>query len=153
MSDSAPKTRKKRQGLENGVPNVAKHEIVSAVVRRKPSIKENPWVNIPYKEGLTDLTPLLHHDVARLRGAFRDQLAAAFPLAVQAMRGDIKWSSQQVNLFRIFANKVVPDLSQSHMTVEHRREASQLTREELEAIVAEPDLLTLPNEGSDDTSD
>jgi len=150
MSESKQNFAGKRHSLPSTAIGAAKEEIVVAAPTKKPSIRSNRWVNIPYKEGLTDLQPLLQEDVARLRGAFRDQLAAAFPDAVKAMRGEVKWTSAQVNLFRIFANKDVPDLSQSHTTVEHtHREASKLTREELEALVAESAKPLLPTEGSE----
>jgi len=64
------------------------------------------------------------------------------PQAVEAARGERTWSNQQVTLFRTLLAKVVPDLSQSHSTVDiTTRTINELTREELEAIASGNDAL------------
>ncbi len=95
--------------------------------------------------------PLTMRDVAKLRGYIRDEVQTILPLAVRAVEGDIKWTPQQVSLFRTLMSKVVPDLSQSHTTVEHRHvDVNKLSRDELEAIASgihEGEVVESPDKG------
>lgn len=95
--------------------------------------------------------PLTMRDVAKLRGYIRDEVQTILPLAVRAVEGDIKWTPQQVALFRTLMSKVVPDLSQSHTTVEHRHvDVNKLSRDELEAIASgihEGEVVESPDKG------
>ena len=64
------------------------------------------------------------------------------PLAVSAVRGDVTWSNSQVSLFKALLGKVIPDLSQSHATVDvNTRSVVDLSRHELEEIVARADAI------------
>jgi len=95
--------------------------------------------------------PLTMRDVAKLRGYIRDEVQTILPLAVRAVEGEIKWTPQQVALFRTLMSKVVPDLSQSHTTVEHRHvDVNKLSRDELEAIASgihEGEVVESPDKG------
>lgn len=51
--------------------------------------------------------------------------------------GSVVWSAQQTRLFTALLNKVLPDLKYTQSTVEHKSNPDQLTREELERMVAE----------------
>jgi len=95
--------------------------------------------------------PLTMRDVAKLRGYIRDEVQTILPLAIRAVEGEIKWTPQQVALFRTLMSKIVPDLSQSHTTVEHRHlDVNKLSRDELEAIASgfhEKDVEETPQKG------
>lgn len=98
-----------------------------------------------------EIAPLTPADVAGLRALIRDDMLRILPQAVRAVEGEVKWTSQQVNLFRIFMNKIVPDLSMSHQTIDVRRqEMAKLSREELEAIAGEATEVDSPTEGVED---
>ncbi|MCO4170245.1 hypothetical protein ACEUAY_00315 [Aeromonas veronii] len=52
--------------------------------------------------------------------------------------GAVEWSPNQTRLFTALLNKVLPDLKVSQATIEHTHSRpDQLTREELERMVAE----------------
>jgi hypothetical protein len=61
-----------------------------------------------------------------------------------------KMNAQQVRVFTALLNKVVPDLSHTFTeSADHKRDLAELTREELEAIVASAKII----EGTASTSD
>jgi hypothetical protein len=87
----------------------------------------------------TSLTP---HQISRLRSRIASEVRDLVPLAVSAVRGDITWSNSQVSLFKALLGKVIPDLSQSHATVDvNTRSVVDLSRHELEEIVARADAI------------
>lgn len=110
---------------------------------REKSVRENMNTTAAIRDldkvhKLTRLQPMTINDVVALRGAFRDILARVLPDAVKVLQGDRKWSSQQVQLFRTLANKVVPDVSQSHITYENASKSlGKFTRQELEDLLHE----------------
>jgi len=60
------------------------------------------------------------------------------PNVRNVLGGRLKWTNQQVKLFQIMLNKVLPDLSASMNEHMHKHKTiDQLTRAELEAIVAQ----------------
>lgn len=94
------------------------------------------------RKPITDAVALSPRQIARIRGQIATHVRALMPQAVEAARGERTWSNQQVTLFRTLLAKVVPDLSQSHSTVDiTTRTINELTREELEAIASGNDAL------------
>jgi len=87
----------------------------------------------------TSLTP---HQISRLRSSIASEVRDLVPLAVSAVRGDVVWSNSQVSLFKALLGKVIPDLSQSHSTVDiTTKSVVDLSRAELEEIVARADAI------------
>lgn len=81
--------------------------------------------------------PLTPHQSGELRGLIfahiRDQVATAH----QVVAGSVAWSPTQARVFSTLLNKVIPDLSAAYVQQEAAvRDLTELSREELEAIVA-----------------
>lgn len=130
-------------------PIVREHRIVPQEI--DPNRKKVKQVTVSSLAKMYERAPLTMRDVAKLRGYIRDEVQTILPLAVRAVEGDIKWTPQQVALFRTLMSKVVPDLSQSHTTVEHRHvDVNKLSRDELEAIASgihEGEVVESPDKG------
>jgi len=130
----------KREGVEmidadTHEPIERKHRLTPTEI--DPNRKKVSRVTVSSLAKMYDRAPLTMRDVAKLRGFIRDEVQCILPLAIRAVEGDIKWTPQQVSLFRTLMAKVVPDLSQSHTTVEHRHvDVNKLSRDELEAIAS-----------------
>jgi len=144
----------KRKGVEmiedtTREPIERKHRIVPAKI--DPDRKKVKQVTVSSLAKMHERTPLTMRDVAKLRGYIRDEVQTILPLAIRATEGEIKWTPQQVALFRTLMAKVVPDLSQSHTTVEHRHvDVNKLSRDELEAIASgihEGEVVESPDKG------
>jgi hypothetical protein len=85
-------------------------------------------------QSLPALTPA-HMDLIRRK--VLALVAVNLESATEVLAGNLQWSTPQVVLFRTLLNKVLPDLSQNHTTVDVRhKRADQLTRAELEAIAS-----------------
>ena len=94
------------------------------------------------RKRIPDTVALSPRQIARIRGQIATHVRDLMPQAVEAARGERTWSNQQVTIFRTLLSKVVPDLSQSHSTVDiTTRQVTELTREELEAIASGSDAL------------
>jgi len=130
----------KREGIEmittdNREPIERKHRLTPSEI--SPDRKKVSRVTVSSLAKMYDRAPLTMRDIAKLRGFIRDEVQCILPLAIRAVEGDIKWTPQQVSLFRTLMAKVVPDLSQSHTTIEHRHvDVNKLSRDELEAIAS-----------------
>jgi hypothetical protein len=87
------------------------------------------------KQSLPKVTPVELDNVQRhVLAAVKDNM----PRVRSVLSGDLRWTNQQVKLFQIMLNKVMPDLKQTHNEhYHHGKEMHELSREELEAIVAE----------------
>jgi hypothetical protein len=130
----------KREGVEmidadTREPIERKHRLTPTEI--SPNRKRVSRVTVSTLAKMYDRAPLTMRDIAKLRGFIRDEVQCILPLAIRAVEGDIKWTPQQVSLFRTLMAKVVPDLSQSHTTVEHRHvDVNRLSRDELEEIAS-----------------
>jgi folate-dependent tRNA-U54 methylase TrmFO/GidA len=94
------------------------------------------------RERISDSVALSPRQISRIRGQIASHVRDLMPQAVEAARGERTWSNQQVTIFRALLAKVVPDLSQSHSTVDiTTRQVTELTRDELEAIASGSDAL------------
>lgn len=77
--------------------------------------------------------------VEELDGLRRRALATVkdnIPRVRAVLAGDLRWTNQQIKLFQIVLNKVLPDLSASQTTHIHKKDYKSMSREELEAFVA-----------------
>lgn len=82
------------------------------------------------------LTP---QDIAKLRHDVLRRVKDRMGDVAEVLEGKQKWSNQQVRLFGILLNKVMPDLHHSFVEGEidlTTKKATQLTREQLEQIAA-----------------
>ena len=71
----------------------------------------------------------------KIRGMMMAALVRVTPDAEKAMRGEIKWSTQQVQLYKMFAAHAVPLVSGKQVEVNHNhRNLDQLSRADIEAI-------------------
>lgn len=101
----------------------------------KPQNHDNKKGNQPVKK-----STLPQVNARELDNVQRQVLATVkdnMPRVKSVLAGDLRWTNQQVKLFQIMLNKVMPDLKQSHNEHVHRKEMHELSRDELEAIVAE----------------
>jgi len=77
-------------------------------------------------------------EVDKVRGTVLNAVKDALPNARGALNGRIRWTNQQVKLFQIMLNKVLPDLSASMNDHLHKhRTIDQLTRDELMEIASQ----------------
>ena len=89
---------------------------------------------IQHMNELPTLTPV-HMDLIRRK--VLSLIATNLESAAQVLDGKRAWNTAQVHLFRTLLNKVLPDLSQSHSTIDVRhKRAEELSRAELEAIAS-----------------
>jgi oligoribonuclease (3'-5' exoribonuclease) len=97
------------------------------------SIRKNPS---PTKStgGLAPVTPL---EVDRVRRSVLDVVRKNMSKVRDVLAGNINWSNQQVRLFSVMLNKVMPDLHHSfnQHSVEHKT-ITELTIDELTQIAA-----------------
>ena len=85
--------------------------------------------------GLAAVTPV---EVDRIRRSVLDVVRKQIPVIREVLDGDKEWNNQQVRLFGMMLNKVMPDLH--HSFNEHSVEnkpAHELTFNELQAIAAQ----------------
>ena len=103
-----------------------------------PNVRKNPN---PVKStgSLPPVTPI---EVDRVRRSVLDVVRNNIPKVRQVLKGDKNWSNQQVRLFSVMLNKVMPDLHHSfnEHSVEHKK-VEQLSIQELEQIAARADEL------------
>lgn len=85
--------------------------------------------------GLPAVTPL---EVDRVRRSVLDVVRKQMPDVREVLAGTKNWNNQQVRLFGMMLNKVMPDLHHSfnEHTVENK-EAHELSIEELQRIAAQ----------------
>lgn len=77
-------------------------------------------------------------EVDNVRRHVLDAVKNNLPNVRAVLGGRIKWTNQQVKLFQIMLNKVLPDLSASMNEHIHRpKELKEMSRSELEAFVRE----------------
>lgn len=97
----------------------------------KPKAKSMRKIN-------TGLPKVTVEEVANVRRHVLDAVKNNIPNVRAVLGGKMKWTNQQVKLFQIMLNKVLPDLSQSmneHIT--RPKALHEMSREELEQFVAE----------------
>lgn len=85
--------------------------------------------------GLPPVTPI---EVDRVRRSVLDIVRNNIPVVREVLKGDRSWSNQQVRLYGMMLNKVMPDLH--HTFNEHtieNKQVHELTIEELEAIATQ----------------
>jgi hypothetical protein len=86
------------------------------------------------------LPPVTHQEVDRVRRSVLDVVRKNIPRVRKALDGSISWNNQQVRLFALMLNKVMPDLH--HSFNEHSvdiKEIGELSIAELEEIAARAD--------------
>ncbi len=95
--------------------------------------------------GLPAVTPV---EIDRVRRSVLDVVRKNVPNIRAVLQGDKDWSNQQVRLFSVMLNKVMPDLHHSfnQHTVENKQ-LHELTEDELHQIVIEAE--RLEEEGED----
>jgi hypothetical protein len=101
-----------------------------------PTVRKNPS---PTKStgGLPAVTPI---EVDRVRRSVLDVVRNNIPKVRGVLDGTVKWDNQQVRVFGMMLNKVMPDLHHSfnEHTVETKK-VDQLSIQELEEIAARAD--------------
>jgi hypothetical protein len=89
------------------------------------------------KGGLPRVTP---EEMDQIQRRVLDTVKHALPAARGVLLGTGRWTNQQVKLFQIMLNKVMPDLSHSQVDVNrHDKDPNKLTRAELEEIIRRGD--------------
>lgn len=84
------------------------------------------------------LPKVSHEEIDNVRRHVLDAVKNNIPNVRAVLGGRVKWTNQQVKLFQIMLNKVLPDLSASMNEHIHRpKELGQMTREEIERFVLE----------------
>ena len=118
--------------------------------------------NLPKAISLTQAAPLKSQkaslvtadEVDKVRGRVLETVKENLPNVRGVLNGKLRWTNQQVKLFQIMLNKVLPDLSASMNEHIHKnRTVDQLTRAELEAIVATAKKATKAEEADGDILD
>ena len=92
-------------------------------------------------------------DIMKLRGKTLQIVNNRLADAGKVLDGKKQWNNQQVRLFGILLNKIMPDLHHSVVQGElevHTKDAHELTREELEAIVAKGEAAAEEDDGISD---
>lgn len=86
--------------------------------------------------------PVSPEDVARIRTDLHNIVVSETERARLFLEGKSEWNSNQVRLYGMLLNKVMPDLSQkfTEVSIEHRK-VDELSRDELEAIIAEAEVV------------
>lgn len=105
----------------------------------------------PTKGGTGGLPAVTPKEVDRVRRSVLDVVRKNIPNVREVLDGKKKWSNQQVRVFGMMLNKVMPDLHHSfnQHSVENK-DPSDLTLEELEAIAASAIYPTNPPGHDDD---
>jgi hypothetical protein len=84
------------------------------------------------------LPKVTHEEIDNVRRHVLDTVKNNIPNVRAVLGGRVKWTNQQVKLFQIMLNKVLPDLSASMNEHIHRpKELGQMSREEIERFVQE----------------
>lgn len=98
-----------------------------------PNIRKNPSPVLG--TGLPPVTPL---EVDRVRRSTLDIVRKQMPIVRQVLDGTREWNNQQVRVFGMLLNKVMPDLHHSfnEHTVENKQ-VHELTFEELNEIASQ----------------
>jgi len=121
--------------MESQKGRIANGERRSAVTTHKKAAKESEGRLA--KAGNSHITKVVDaRDIARLRTRLYNIVTEQTERALEVMEGKRSWNQQQVNLYRTMLNKCVPDLKHTLNEVRHN-DATKLTREELEKIIAE----------------
>ena len=98
-----------------------------------PNIRKNPSPTVG--TGLPPVTPL---EVDRVRRSTLDIVRKQMPIVRQVLDGTREWNNQQVRVFGMLLNKVMPDLHHSfnEHTVENKQ-VHELTFDELNEIASQ----------------
>ena len=101
-----------------------------------PNVREN--ANPTKSTG--SLPPVTPIEVDRARRSVLDVVRNNIPKVREVLKGNKNWSNQQVRLFSVMLNKVLPDLHHSfnEHSVEHKN-VDQLSIQELEEIARKAD--------------
>jgi hypothetical protein len=98
-----------------------------------PNIRENANP----RHGMAGLRPVTPVEIDRVRRSALDVVRKNIPVVRQVLAGERKWTNQQVRLFGMMLNKVMPDLSASFNTHTHEhKNIDELSIEELHKIAA-----------------
>ena len=86
------------------------------------------------------MPPVTPIEVDRVRRSVLDVVRNNIPKVREVLKGNKNWSNQQVRLFSVMLNKVMPDLHHSfnEHSVEHKN-VDQLSIQELEEIARKAD--------------
>ena len=100
-----------------------------------PAVRKHPSPTKGGTGGLPAVTPV---EIDRVRRSVLDVVRKNIPQVREVLEGERKWDNQQVRLFGMMLNKVMPDLHHSfnQHTVE-TKELHELSMAELEAIAAQ----------------
>ncbi len=103
-----------------------------------PRVRKNP--DPQAGGGLPAVTPV---EIDRVRRSVLDVVRKNMPNVRDVLDGKRDWSNQQVRLFSVMLNKVMPDLHHSfnQHTIE-TKEVHELTLSELKEIAAQADQMT-----------
>lgn len=101
------------------------------------NVRKNPSPTIG--TGLPAVTPL---EVDRVRRSTLDIVRKQMPLVREVLDGKREWNNQQVRVFGMLLNKVMPDLHHSfnEHTIENK-EVHELTFDELNQIAAQANIV------------
>lgn len=81
--------------------------------------------------------PVTLDEVDRIRREAHDIVHKSMPHVTQVLLGSRKWSNQQVRLFGMMLNKVLPDLSEAAISIKTTPDdLENMTIEELEMLAA-----------------
>lgn len=102
-----------------------------------PRVRKNP--DPQRGGGLPAVTPV---EIDRVRRSVLDVVRKNMPNVRDVLDGNRSWSNQQVRLFSVMLNKVMPDLHHSfnQHTIE-TKEVHELTLSELKEIAAQAEVM------------
>lgn len=92
-----------------------------------------------YKDKTAAELALTDHEQLMIRRSCYNTVMSRLDTVRDVLDGAVKWSPTQTRLFTSLLNKVIPDLKYSQQTVMHNHNVrpDELTRDELERMVAE----------------
>lgn len=88
--------------------------------------------NASHIGSLPKVTP---QELDKIHRQVLDTVKHSLPSARGVLMGSLRWTNQQVKLFQIMLNKVMPDLSHSMVDVSTTKDPNKMTRAELEEII------------------
>lgn len=94
----------------------------------------------PNTSKVGNLPRVTPEEMDKIQRQVLDTVKHSLPAARGVLMGSIRWTNQQVKLFQIMLNKVMPDLSHSQVDVTRTdKDPNKMTREELEEIIRRAD--------------
>lgn len=136
VSDAVHEAQKSREKRDRNQP------LVEAATPSHTTLKNNKRKAAATSERkLQKLAPLAPEEVASVRRKAYNIISKQIPAIGEVLDGTREWNAQQVRLFSIMLNKVMPDLHHSFNEVSiEDKSLTELSIKELEAIVKQASL-------------